>query len=402
MKGDTNMRVLIINHFPLEGSGSGIYTKNIALKLMDEGHEVMAIIPDHYQQQDAKYAVKNILFNNGKNDDYEMDFNFPCFTTHPKSTTTYYELSDAQMKQYIDAMQKATDEAVREFKPDIIHAQHLWIAPYCASKTGIPYVVTAHGTDIKGFVLDDRYVPYALEGAKHAAKIITISKQVDEEVKRLYHVEKERRALILNGFDENIFRIKDVKRKEVLESFGLKDSKYVVSFVGKLANFKGIDILLKAARIYEEKLGDVTTLIVGDGELYEELDNLRKTLKLKNVNMLGHQNQEKVADIYNIADVSTVPSRKEPFGLVAIEALACGTPVVVTNGGGLVDFVDDTIGAVIDEEDYAALAQAVIDEVRNPDKEAKRKRAYEFAISNFSWKRVISEVLDVYKESVKG
>ncbi len=395
------MRVLIINHFPLEGSGSGIYTKNIALKLTELGHEVMAIIPNHYKEKDAKYEVKNILFNNGKNDDFDLDFNFPCFTTHPKSTTTFYELSDEQMKQYIDVMQKATDEAVREFKPDIIHAQHLWIAPYCAHNTGVPYVVTAHGTDIKGFVLDERYVPFALEGAKHAAKVITISKQVDEEVGRLYHVEKERRELILNGFDENIFKIKDVTRKEVLESFGLKDSKYVVSFVGKLADFKGVDILLKAAKIYEEKLGDVTTLIVGDGELYEDLDNLRKTLRLKNVNMLGHQNQEKVADIYNIADVSTVPSRKEPFGLVAIEALACGTPVVVTNGGGLVDFVDDTIGAVIDEEDYAALAQAIIDEIQNNDKKAKRKRAYSFAIKSFSWKRVINEVVDLYKEALK-
>ena len=306
------------------------------------------------------------------------------------------------MHHYIDLMQIAIDEAVATFKPDIIHCQHLWIAPYCASKTGVPYVATAHGTDLKGLVLDSRYVPYALEGAKKSKKIITISKQVDYEVGEKYSVPDSLRRLILNGFDESIFNLKPVSRKEVLASFGLPDAGHVVSFVGKLAHFKGVDLLLKAAKIYEEEVEDVMTLIVGHGELYDELNNLRRSLGLKHVYLLGHQHQEKVADIYNIADVSTVPSRQEPFGLVAIEALACGTPVVVTNGGGLVDFVDDTIGSVIDEEDYEALAKSIILEIKNPDKKAKRKRAHEFAMKEFSWNRVIDEVIDVYEKAIKG
>ena len=397
------MKVLIVNHFPLEGSGSGIYTKNIALKLTQLGHEVMVILPDNIEDK-QQYKTNTILFRSSENLGMKVDaeFNFPCFTTHPKSSNTFYQLTDEQMKQYIDLMQVAIDEAVANFKPDVIHCQHLWIAPYCASKTGIPYVATAHGTDLKGLALDDRYLPYALEGAKHAKKVITISKQVDFEVGEKYHIPHEQRTLILNGFDEDIFKIKEVSRKEVLASFGLPEAKHVVSFVGKLADFKGVDLLLKAAKIYESELDDVMTLIVGHGELYEELNNLRRSLGLKHVYMLGHQHQDKVADIYNIADVSTVPSRKEPFGLVAIEALACGTPVVVTNGGGLVDFVDDSIGSVIDEESYEQLANAIIFEINNPEKQTKRKNAHEFAINNFSWNRVIDEVIDVYQDSINA
>ena len=397
------MKVLIVNHFPLEGSGSGIYTKNIALKLTQLGHEVMVILPDNIEDK-QQYKTNTILFRSSENLGMKVDaeFNFPCFTTHPKSSNTFYQLTDEQMKQYIDLMQVAIDEAVANFKPDVIHCQHLWIAPYCASKTGIPYVATAHGTDLKGLALDDRYLPYALEGAKHAKKVITISKQVDFEVGEKYHIPHEQRTLILNGFDEDIFKIKEVSRKEVLASFGLPDAKHVVSFVGKLADFKGVDLLLKAAKIYESELDDVMTLIVGHGELYEELNNLRRSLGLKHVYMLGHQHQDKVADIYNIADVSTVPSRKEPFGLVAIEALACGTPVVVTNGGGLVDFVDDSIGSVIDEESYEQLANAIIFEINNPEKQTKRKNAHEFAINNFSWNRVIDEVIDVYQDAINA
>ncbi len=397
------MKVLIVNHFPLEGSGSGIYTKNIALKLTQLGHEVMVILPDNIEDK-KQYKMKTILFRSKENigEKVDAEFNFPCFTTHPKSNNTFYQLTDEQMHQYINLMQIAVDEAVEQFKPDIIHCQHLWIAPYCASKTGVPYVATAHGTDLKGLVLDSRYVPFALEGAKHSKKVITISKQVDFEVGEKYHIPPSQRTLILNGFDEDIFNLKEVSRKEVLASFGLPDAKHVVSFVGKLADFKGVDLLLKAAKIYEEKLDDVMTLIVGQGELYEELNNLRRSLGLKHVYMLGHQHQEKVADIYNIADVSTVPSRKEPFGLVAIEALACGTPVVVTNGGGLVDFVDESIGSVIDEENYEELAKAIIDEINNPDKLMKRKRAHTFAMEQFSWNRVIDEVLAVYEDAIKA
>ena len=177
------MKVLLVNHFPLEGSGSGIYTKNIASKLTELGHEVMVILPEHTNIS-KPYITKSILFRSeaNKGEKVDAEFNFPCFTTHPKSNNTFYQLTDEQMHHYIDLMQIAIDEAVATFKPDIIHCQHLWIAPYCASKTGVPYVATAHGTDLKGLVLDSRYVPYALEGAKKSKKIITISKQVDYEV----------------------------------------------------------------------------------------------------------------------------------------------------------------------------------------------------------------------------
>ncbi|GAH19946.1 unnamed protein product, partial [marine sediment metagenome] len=73
---------------------------------------------------------------------------------------------------------------------------------------------------------------------------------------------------------------------------------------------------------------------------------------------LGYISNEQLIDLYNIADVSTVPSRSEPFGLVAIEALACGTPVVGTNQGGLPDFINEDIGALVDVEDDIALGMA--------------------------------------------
>ena len=215
------MKILIVNHFPLEGSGSGVYTHNLAKELSDMGHEVRAIFPEHTNVEYEGFISRIILFNNGYNEEYDLDFNFPCFTSHPRSNNTFYKLSKNQIYQYVEAFEKVVNQEVKEFKPDIIHAQHLWITPYIASKTDVPYVVTAHGTDLKGFIKDSRYHSYALEGAKKAGKIITISKQVDREVSELYGVDNDKKQMVMNGYDEDLFLPLDIDRNEILKEFGI-------------------------------------------------------------------------------------------------------------------------------------------------------------------------------------
>ena len=208
--------------------------------------------------------------------------------------------------------------------------------------------------------------------------------------------------MIYNGYDTQLFKVKDVSRKEVLEKFGINEiSDYVVFFAGKLARFKGVDILLKAAKIYEGQLKEkVMTLIAGNGTLYEELKNFKDFLALKNIFFLGHVSQDQLVGLYNIADVSTVPSRSEPFGLVAIEAMACGTPVVGTNQGGLPDFINEDIGALVDVEDDIALAEAIIHELVRPDKKERRNQAHEYAVNHFSWENTIKELEKIYKDTL--
>ncbi len=396
------MKILIINHFPLDGSGSGVYTKNLAKELTKIGHRVKVIFPENKTVPTENFEIRPIMFKNNNNNNYEVDFNFPCFTSHPRSNNTFYELNNKQMRDYIDIMTRVTREEAEKFKPDIVHAQHLWIAPYAAHKTGIPYVATAHGTDLKGFIEDKRYHPYALEGAQNAEKVVTISKQVDREVSELYHIENKKRKIVYSGYDTDLFKVKDLSRKAVLAKFGINDiPDYIVFFAGKLAHFKGVDILLKAAKMYESQMNEKTmTLIAGNGILYEDLKKLKDILKLKRTFFLGHVNQEQLVDLFNIADVSTVPSRIEPFGLVAIEALACGTPVVGTNQGGLLDFINADIGALVDVEDDIALAEAIINELVRPDKKERKKRAQEYAMNNFSWENTIKEVEKIYQEVI--
>ena len=392
------MKVLLINHFPLQGSGSGIYTLNIAEELLKRGNEVFVLDVDN-RIDDVSYGFmhKSILFKPAKN--AEINYNFPCFTTHPRSNNTFYNLTNDEMKKYIDTMVATTKEIAEKFKPDIIHAQHLWIAPYAAYKSGVPYVITAHGTDLMGFKKDKRYRSYAVEGAKNSRGIITISKQVYEDTLKLFDLPSEKVIINPNGFDDKIFRPMNVNKKEVLKKLGtdfIADK--VVSFVGKFTEFKGIDILIKAAKIVSQRVNDVGFYLAGDGELRKKMEKLAKNSGLKNITFLGHQTQENVALLYNIANLSVVPSRVEPFGLVAIEALACGTPVVATNAGGLPDFINENVGKLVEMDNPKALAEGIIEELKNNTKKSKGTYAAKYAKENYSWQSNLDKVIALYKK----
>jgi glycosyltransferase involved in cell wall biosynthesis len=399
------MRILLPNHFPLEGSGSGIYTQNVARELVKKGHAAYAITPAHDEQIGFPFEVESILFTpDGSSPQGEgrLPFNFPCFTTHPLSSTTFADLDAPQQASYIEAFGKAVVSAAETWQPDVIHAQHLWVTPYAAVPTGIPTVVTAHGTDLMGFRQYESWVEVARQGAKQAQAVIAISKQVETDAIELYELDPARVHRVMNGFDEDIFKVMDLRRAQVLSAHKIDPlPQILITFVGKLAHFKGVDVLLDAAAVYEQAFDSVTTLIIGDGELRDSLDAQAQRLGLKGVRFLGHQPQTEVARLLNVADLSIVPSRVEPFGLVAVEALACGTPVVATNEGGLPDFIDDRVGALVDVGDPAALANAIIDQVRSAAKQRKGPFAAEYAHQDFSWAVQVDKMVGIY-EQVRG
>ena len=403
------MKILFVNHFPLTGSGSGVYTLNLMRSLQKKGHECAVVFPENRKKYEEFTDIKEypVFFKGDEEIENQLDFNFPCFSTHPRSDYNFMDMTKKERNQYQNAFYKKIFQAISEFEPDIIHGQHLWtlsgVSSVIAETFKIPLVVTCHGTDIIGINNEKEKginwgTEWAHEAYKYASNIITISNDNMKLLEKEFGKD-DKVKLIKNGINTDIFYKDDnLTRKDVLNEFGIKDDyDNVISFVGKLTEIKGVDTLLEALAINNDK--NLLTLIAGDGELREDLEKQVKDLNLENVIFLGNLPQDKLQKIYNIVDCSIVPSRKEAFGLVAAEALACGAPVIATNIGGLSEIVTSDLGMLIEMNDSQELAKD-IKKIISKEIEFNRNELSTKIKNKYSQDMIIKEVEKIYKKAI--
>ncbi len=400
------MNILLVNHFPLEGSGSGTYTKNLAMQLVARGHKVCVVMPENnpdYAHYDGM-KLHPVMFTpaGGQVPSDALPFNFPCFTTHPASSTTFGSLAEEQLEAYVQAFKTAFSQEVDVFQPDIIHSQHLWILSALAAEFDVPLVVTTHASDLMGYdkwlVLRD----YANKAADASRKILCTSKKNEDAVLKTFPAHASKVVRIDAGYNSSIFYPQDINPAEELARYGVPyKGERIVLTAGKLAHFKGVDVLLEAAKNYGQATPQAPaaiTLITGDGALRGELEEQALQEGLDKVYFLGNVSQEDLCRLYSCADVNVVPSRRDPAGLVAVEAMACGTPVVVANEEGISDFVNESVGALVPVEDAFALAQAIDDVLaRAQANPAWRQFIAGYASSSFSQAAIIEEMEDLYR-----
>lgn len=391
------MKVLMINHFPLVGSGSGVYVGDIAKSLTSKGHEVCIIMPENTTKFSKITGVKihPVYFKRNEKIEEQLDFNFPCMDPHPRSSFLFHNMTQLQVKQYEMAFRKAIDEEVKEFKPDVIHTQHIWINSGLLNEYNIPFVITSHGAEFITYKKTNMFDKYGINAVKGCKKIIAISKENIEEIKIKFPKAEDKIVFVKNGYNPQDFFVQKLNKKEVLNNYAInKEFKKIVLFVGRISKMKGIDILIKAAKIYEKE--DILTLIVGDGEYKEELENLKKELNLKNVIFLGNKAHNELKNLYGISDVLVLPSRKEALPLVAIEALACGTPAIVTDKTGMEQFINKDVGLTFEMDNYKMLAQK-INMIINKELIFDKVKLSDYAKTNYSQEALINRLLEIYK-----
>ena len=210
--------------------------------------------------------------------------------------------------------------------------------------------------------LYELYRREAEKSAKQSERIIVISDAQEQQFNELFPGNEERVRLLENGYDAKVFyQDKDVKREDIIpELIGQENADYndMVLFVGKFADFKGIDALLDAAKIYEEdsdrKGKKIETIIVGSGVLDDKLRKQAETLQLEHTHFVGRKNHSEICKLQNLAEVSLIPSRNEPFGLVVIEGTSCGHPVIATNSGGIPGILN------VDKEDLSDKSKSYV------------------------------------------
>ncbi len=178
--------------------------------------------------------------------------------------------------------------------------------------------------------------------------------------------DKDKFILANPGFNNCFVPRPGIEISEVLKELELKhlgltndktyevrtDYKHMIVFVGQFVGWKRIDAVLRAARIWEQEFGDdLLTLIIGKQkkEYNIELQNLNESLGNRNTCFVGPLMQPELAKLFAAASVCTFPSKAEPFGMVLIEALASGTPVIGADSGGPRDFMTNDVGYLVPE-----------------------------------------------------
>ena len=175
-----------------------------------------------------------------------------------------------------------------------------------------------------------------------------------------------------------------------------------MAFCGKFADWKRLDALLRAAAIYEQYECRILTLVIGSGppQAQRAMHELSSQLGLRRTYFLGPRPQDELALLFGCADVGCFPSYREPFGLVFIECMACGTPVIGADSGGPRDFVTPEVGTLVPETDdrtalATSLADAVDQAIRADWKRTRGAAAAQYARSRFS---VTGQVLHLLAE----
>lgn len=390
-------RIYQMLHFPLQGAGTGIYADSLCRSLMERGYQVKALCAGHFPEK-RDYPVRTILFNDGRNGKFDLDFDIPVFASHPLSRgPTFGELAPAQERAYLRAFRTAVKEELADFRPDLVHVHHGWIIGAIMSGAGIPYVVSLHGTEYYAFKKYGSYQGPVLEGLRGSAKILALTEEQEDQASSAYGLDKNRIMVAGSGVDTGEFRPKPVDAKELLEKFGVDPGgRPIVLYAGRLSPEKGADTLIRAADIYAREGRRPLTLVAGGGRLEKRLQKMAERKKIPDVHFLGNQPHRDMEKFMNIADVLAVTSEYESFGKVAVEALACGTPVIASDIGGLRHIVREPFGSLFKIGDHRALARAVGRMLAEHRKAGISGRAARYARDNFSWDRTVDRVESIY------
>lgn len=233
-----------------------------------------------------------------------------------------------------------------------------------------------------------------------AWKIIACSNYMRKEIQRIFNTPFDKINVIPNGVNP-IKRMNKNEVARVLEKYGVPLNKRIILFVGRLVYEKGAHILIEAIPRITQMVGDIFFVFVGTGPMKEYLVKRSKELGIrKRIVFTGFISDYELHAFYNAAYVTVFPSLYEPFGIVALEAMSAGKPVVASNTGGLSEIVEHgKNGLKVPPGDIEALANTIVELLLNPEM-AKRlgKTGYRMVYEKYTWNRIAEQTLKVYEK----
>jgi len=280
---------------------------------------------------------------------------------------------------------------------DLVHGHSMYSFGYAMTRRKeIPYVLTAHGTqknELKhtletrptpnhvitdfGSMLMERY------SAKRADAVIVVSRENKEDIVSQYGIPENKVRVIHNGIDPDRFGISDLDTNRIV-------------YVGRLHERKGVDrLLLSFKKVLDEM--DAGLTIVGSGEMEGPLKELAKKLDIeKSVRFSGFVDDDKIPGLYSSSSIFVMPSYYEGFGIVLLEAMASGLPVVATATGGAPELIENGVNGflVTHENMHESIISLLQDKALRKTCGARNRK---IAADQYSWDAIADRTLEVYK-----
>jgi starch synthase len=356
-----------------------------------------------------------------------------CFGEDRNETDTYSYSHGQEFDQTNGALQTmATDlKMVADIAgADLVHS-HTWYANFtgqvASALHGIPHLITAHSLEPLrpwkeqqlggGYRLSSLIERTAYE---QAAGIIAVSDGMRKDILRAYpQIDPSKVSVVHNGIDLDAFQAAD--NPDLVRAYGVDPEQRSVLFVGRITMQKGLPYLLKAAA---QLPSDVQLVLCAGApdtpEILQEVTELVNQLRKTRNNVIWvekHLSREELIAMLSVATVFACPSIYEPLGIVNLEAMACGTPVVATATGGIpevvvhqetgllvpIEQVQDGSGKPIDEAKFVAdFAAALNQMLESPDIKTYGVAGRNRVEKHFSWASIAAQTIRVYKSAIEN
>jgi glycogen synthase len=389
------MRVLILSweYPPLIEGGLARHVRKLAENLAAQGTEVH-VLTRGLEESPAEEELEGVVVHRVREPERPRDLS---------EFVTWIEHMNADMLA-------AGVEVGDAHQFDVVHG-HDWLVAvagdHLAKRFRCPLVVTIHATEYgrhQGWV--DKHPQSYIHGverwmANRAERVITCSAYMREHVSDIYGLEEERISVIPNGIDPT--ELVPVDDLGTLRSKFAQPDEKLVLLVGRLVYEKGFQLALEALPGLIERLGNVRFLVAGSGTAEQELREQARELGLDpHGTFLGWIGDDTLHSLYRIADLTVVPSIYEPFGLVALEAMASGCPCIVADTGGLREIVpsNERVGLRFnggDPEHLAVMVERMLTD--EPLRDRLVAEASEHVLS-FDWADVARQAGAVYEDVV--
>ena len=274
---------------------------------------------------------------------------------------------------------------------DVIHC-HDWLTSIAGleikRRTGKPLIATIHSTEYdrtgnlspNGWILER-------EGAivKGADLIITVSELMKKQLAERFGADPRKIVVIYNAIDHENWGVCAIRKKY--------PGKKVVLFMGRLTIQKGPDFFLKAAKRVLEKRRDVVFVIGGRGDMYPQL--IKEAIHMgisENVMFMGYIPENELPALYSAADVFVLSSVAEPFGITVLEAIASGTPTIITKQSGVKEVVKHSF--IVDFWDADEMANKILALLSYPPLHKTMAKNGKDEIKNYTWSNVARDTMD--------